>query len=92
MPFLDYIEKLQNKSEATRRKILLFSSISITLLIFLFWLSTFSITALDESEIIDTELSGGEESIFGNAKNIFRGVAAQIREGFDVLLGGFWSG
>lgn len=39
MSFLDYIEKLRNKPEITRRRILVGSTFTITAIIFFLWLS-----------------------------------------------------
>lgn len=85
MSFFDYLERLREKPEPVRRKILLASSVALTLFIATLWLSGFRLEPLRGEE--QTVERGIHPSVlrmreFGDA---VRDVLGDVARGFGVV-------
>ncbi len=70
---MGFIKKLQNKPEHERRRILLVTSIGLTLVVFLLWISSFyiNVTGKNSDGTYTATPFDGLKSIFNEAKERF---------------------
>ncbi len=83
MSFFDYLEKLRELPESTRQKILLLSSIALTLFITVAWFSSFRLEPLQGGEDIKREETQASQPL--NFFESVRGVVSDVAHGFGVI-------
>src|SRR3989344_5637587 len=88
MPFFDYLERLREKPEPTRQKILLLASVALTLFIAALWLSSFRLEPLRGGES-GRKAGGGEThpSVLGVREFLvtLRSAVNDVGAGFGVV-------
>jgi hypothetical protein len=79
---MDFIEKLQQKSVQERKRIAFFFSAGITIVIFFFWISFFSVLHGPYREDQDNSLNAGVSSSFSiitdNIKKAFQSAKSEL--------------